>query len=202
MFDAFATGFALSATLIIAIGAQNAHVLRQGLKREHVGLVVLICAGIDFVLIALGTAGVARAAAWHPALLPAIGWIGAAFLFAYGLAAARRAVAPGRLALGDVAPRKTARQAAAQTLAVTLLNPHVYLDTLLLVGAVGAQQPSRMVFVGGAALASATWFVALGFGARALTPLFARPAAWRVLEGVVALTMWGIAVSLVAGSGA
>ncbi len=197
MFDAFVTGFALSATLIIAIGAQNAHVLRQGLKREHVGLVVLICAGIDFVLIALGTAGVARAAAWHPALLPAVAWIGAAFLVAYGLAAARRALAPGRLALTDGVSRKTARQAVAQTLAVTLLNPHVYLDTVLLVGAVGVQQSSRLLFVGGAGLASAVWFVALGFGARGLTPLFARPAAWRVLEGLVALTMWGIAGSLV-----
>lgn len=201
MLEAALTGFALSATLIVAIGAQNAHVLRQGLRREQVLLVVALCAGIDFALITLGVSGVAQVAALQPRLVQWISWAGAAFLLVYGFGAARRALSGQSLVPSAEASARPARQVAAETLAVTLLNPHVYLDTLLLVGAVGAQQASRSMFIGGAALASVGWFGLLGFGARALTPVFARPASWRVLEALVALTMWAIALSLLFGSG-
>lgn len=196
MLEAALTGFALSASLIVAIGAQNAYVLRQGLRREQVLLVVTLCAGIDLALIALGVSGVAAGAALHPRLVQWISWLGAAFLLVYGLGAARRALSKESLVLKADVRTKPARQVAAETLAVTLLNPHVYLDTVLLVGAVGAQQTSRGLFVGGAALASISWFGVLGFGARGLTPLFAKPIAWRVLEALVALTMWAIAAAL------
>lgn len=196
MFEASLTGFLLSATLIVAIGAQNAFVLRQGLRREQVGVVVLLCAGIDLALITIGVSGVAAAAALHPGLLQAVTWFGAAFLIVYGFRAARRAFASDAVQVTSGGTARPARQVAAETLAVTLLNPHVYLDTMLLVGAVGAQQASRASFVGGAALASTGWFCLLGYGARVLTPLFARPAVWRVLEALVALTMWAIALTL------
>jgi L-lysine exporter family protein LysE/ArgO len=198
MFESWLTGLLLSFSLIVAIGAQNAYVLRQGLRREHVGVAVALCAGIDLLLIAAGVSGVARAAALQPRLLQAIAWLGAAFLFWYGLQAARRAWRPHSLTLGQAAAPKSVRQVATETLAVTLLNPHVYLDTVLLVGAVGAQQLSRGAFVAGAALASLLWFVGLGLGARWLVPWFAKPVAWRVLDAAVALTMWAVALSLLA----
>lgn len=206
MTDAFLTGFALMATLIVAIGAQNLHVLRHGLARSQVGLVVGLCIAADAILVSVGTAGVARAAGAHPALLKAAAWVGAAFLLAYAVASARRALWPAAKSAGagDVgdqpgSAQPDARRAAATTLAVTLLNPHVYLDTVLLAGTVGAQQPSPAGFVGGAAVASATWFAGLGYGARLLRPMFRKPAAWRVLDGLIALTMAAIAVSLFSG---
>lgn len=216
MTDAFITGYALTATLIVAIGAQNLHVLRHGLARLHVGLVVGLCIAADAILVGLGTAGVARAAGAHPELLKAAAWAGAAFLLAYAAASLRRALKPanggaegGAMLDASAAQAGTpaatpgaasgARRTAAATLAVTLLNPHVYLDTVLLAGTVGAQQPSPAAFVGGAALASATWFVGLGYGARLLQPLFRQPAAWRVLDGLIAVTMAAIAASLVIG---
>lgn len=201
MWPSALTGFIVSASLIIAIGAQNAHVLRQGLRREQVGLVVVICAGIDMTLIALGVSGVATAAALHPRLLQAFSWLGAAFLLVYGFGAARRAFGREAIVVATDLPARAAGRVAAETLAVTLLNPHVYLDTLLLVGSVGAQQASRGMFVGGAALASAGWFALLGFGARGLRPLFAKPVAWRVLEALIALMMWSIALTLLWRSG-
>lgn len=203
MTDAFVTGFALMATLIVAIGAQNLHVLRHGLARSQVGLVVGLCIAADAILVSVGTTGVARAAGAHPALLRAAGWAGAAFLVAYAAASLRRALkrpaAEDASVAAEVVKPSDARSAAATTLAVTLLNPHVYLDTVLLAGTVGAQQPSPAGFVGGAALASATWFAGLGYGARLLQPLFRKPAAWRVLDGIIAMTMVAIAVSLVTG---
>lgn len=220
MTDAFVTGYALTATLIVAIGAQNLHVLRHGLARLHVGLVVGLCIAADAILVGLGTAGVARAAGAHPTLLQAAAWAGAAFLLVYAAASLRRALKPAAggaeaAATVDVSAAQAgpppaasgatpaaapgARRTAAATLAVTLLNPHVYLDTVLLAGTVGAQQPSPAAFVGGAALASATWFVGLGYGARLLQPLFRQPAAWRVLDGLIAVTMAAIAASLVFG---
>lgn len=194
----FLTGFTLSLSLIVAIGAQNTFVLRQGLRREHVGAVVLLCAGLDAALMTLGVSGLAAALGQHPRALNALGLAGAAVLAWYALQALRRALAPGALMANTQGAAVSVKTVLLQTLTISLLNPHVYLDTVVLVGAVGARQPAewRSVFLLGAGLGSALWFTALGFGARLLTPWFARPAAWRVLDAVVALTMGSLAVSL------
>ncbi len=193
---AFAQGFALSLTLIVAIGAQNAFVLRQGLRREHVGAVVAWCAASDALLMAAGVAGLAQLLQRLPALA---GWLtagGVVFLVAYGLRALARAFRPQALAAGNGAGLSRA-QALAQAAAFTLLNPHVYLDTVVLVGSVGARQgDARWWFVLGAAGASLMWFAGLGYGARRLAPVFARPAAWRVLDALVGLTMLVLAAAL------
>lgn len=197
-------GFGLSLSLIVAIGAQNAYVLRQALRREHVGAVVAVCAGCDVLLMALGVSGVAAAVGAYPGALQAVAWGGAAFLVWYGWGAWRRALHPGALQAGTDGAEQPLRGVVLQALAVTLLNPHVYLDTVLLVGAVGARQPDglRPVFAAGAASASVLWFSLLGWGGRWLAPLFARPAAWRVLDGLVGATMWVLAVQLAAGGAA
>jgi L-lysine exporter family protein LysE/ArgO len=197
--SSFLAGFGLSLSLIVAIGAQNAFVLRQGLRREHVGAVVLVCATLDAALMTVGVSGVAAALGSYPAALAALALAGAAFLAFYGVQALRRALRP--LALHSAPTTQAApalRAVLAQTLAISLLNPHVYLDTVLLVGAVGAQQPTalRPLFLLGAGLASAVWFSTLGYGARLLAPVFARPRAWRALDGLVALTMFALAAML------
>lgn len=194
----FLTGLTLSLSLIVAIGAQNTFVLRQGLRREHVGAVVGVCALLDLTLMTLGVSGLATALGQHPRALQALGLAGAAVLAWYALQALRRSIAPGALQAdtrGGAAPLKAVLL---QTLTISLLNPHVYLDTVVLVGAVGARQPAewRGLFVAGAGLGSALWFIALGYGARLLTPWFARPAAWRVLDGVVGFTMGTLAFTL------
>ena len=195
---AYATGLSLGISLIIAIGAQNAFVLRQGLARSHVRLVVAVCVLLDAMLMTVGVSGVASALGRTPWALDGVALAGAGFLGWYGLAAARRARSgTSALAVASGSPRG-ARQALTQTLAVSLLNPHVYLDTVLLIGSVGAQQPRalRGAFLAGSCSASLGWFVTLGFGARLLAPLFARPQAWRVLDTVVALVMWSVAAAL------
>jgi len=199
-FTAFAQGLLMSASLIIAIGAQNTFVLRQGLRREHVPLVVALCAAMDALLIAAGVSGVAAALGRHRAALDALALGGAAFLVAYGVGALRRALAPPALLAGAHGAAQPARAVLGQALAITLLNPHVYLDTVLLLGAAGAQHPPQVqpAFVLGGALASAAWFSALGFGARWLAPAFARPQAWRVLDALVAVTMFVLALFLAA----
>lgn len=197
---AFARGFATSAALIVAIGAQNAFVLRQGLARQHVLPVVLVCALSDALLISLGIAGLGTLVQRSPGLLALARWGGAAFLLVYGLLSARRALAPGALsAAGAATPRLGA--AVAACLAFTYLNPHTWLDTVVLLGSLGAQQPAGQVlpFGGGAVAASAAWFFALGFGARRLAPLFARPRAWQVLDALIALVMLSLAALLVLG---
>jgi L-lysine exporter family protein LysE/ArgO len=196
---AFASGFALGGSLIIAIGAQNAFVLRQGLLRQHVGPVVWTCIVLDVALMTVGVSGMAASLRSHSELLRAVGFAGAAFLVWYGLAAARRAFASQSLRAAQGASELALGSVLMQTLAVSLLNPHVYLDTVLLVGSVGAQQPAdlRPSFLAGAGMASTIWFCLLGFGARMLAPLFARPVAWRVLDGVVATTLWVCAAALV-----
>jgi L-lysine exporter family protein LysE/ArgO len=193
------TGFALAAGLIVAIGAQNAFVLRQGLLREHVGAVVLFCASADALLMTSGVLGASQALAITPALSAWLTGAGALFLLVYGLRALARAMRPGQLVAARTDRRSAARAAVlAQAVAFTLLNPHVYLDTVLLVGAVGAQQPSglRAAFLAGACSASAAWFALLGYGARWLAPWFARPDAWRRLDAAVGLTMLWLAAWL------
>jgi len=195
MLSAFLQGLALSFGLIVAIGAQNAFVLRQGLRREHVGSVVLFCALADAVLIAAGVLGMAQAVGERPGLARALAVAGAVFLAVYGWRALQRARRGGTLAASDGAGRLTRGAALAQAAAFTLLNPHVYLDTVLLVGSIGAQQAAdlRPAFIAGASAASLTWFTALGLGARWLAPWFARPRAWQVLDALIAATMWVLA---------
>jgi len=197
--SAFAQGLALSLGLIVAIGAQNAFVLRQGLRREHVGLVVLFCAAADAILIAAGVLGMARALGEQPHLARAMAWAGALFLAVYGWKAVQRArQAQGMEAAQDhTALRRGA--AVAQAAAFTLLNPHVYLDTVLLLGSVGAQQALGLQgwFIAGASLASLAWFAAIGFGARWLAPWFSRPTAWQMLDGLIGVTMFILSAMLV-----
>ena len=188
-------GFAASVVLIVAIGAQNAFVLRQGLRREHVLAVIAVCALSDLLLILAGIAGLGAVVTARPVAVEVVRWVGAAFLLGYALLAARRALRPGGLMPTDRAPA-TLRATVLTGLALTYLNPHVYLDTVLLLGSVAQQHPHRWVFGLGAAAASLTWFTALGLGARRLAPVLARPAAWRVLDGLIAVMMLALAVSL------
>jgi len=197
--SAFATGFMLCATLIVAIGAQNAFVLRQGLRREYVLVIVAFCALADLILISLGVAGLARVLGSAPRLTLTLSVGGAIFLFWYGIRALHRAFQAESLVAASGSQRTTLRSVMAQVAGFTFLNPHVYLDTVLLMGSIGARQPldSRGWFVGGAALASGAWFTALGFGARLLAPVFSRPRAWQVLDALVGLTMLAMALTLV-----
>lgn len=196
-FHAAVEGFGLGASLIIAIGVQNALVLRQGLLRSHVFPVVAFCALSDAVLILAGAIGLGALIQALPSLLLVVTFGGAAFLLWYGIAAARRALSPSALLPTDEPPRPL--KAVLVTLAaVTLLNPHVYLDTVVLLGSISARYPldQRIWFVAGAMLSSVTWFSVLGYGARLLTPVFRKPVAWRVLDSVIAVVMWAIAVGL------
>jgi L-lysine exporter family protein LysE/ArgO len=191
-------GFAASAVLIVAIGAQNAFVLRQGLRREHVLLVVITCAVSDLLLIAAGIGGLGAVVTARPEAVTAIRWVGAAFLLGYAALAAKRAVRPGALKPADSAPA-TLRATLLTCLALTYLNPHVYLDTVLLLGSIAQQHPHRWLFGIGAASASAAWFTALGAGAHRLAPALARPVAWRMLDGLIAIVMLGVAAMLIVG---
>lgn len=197
-------GFALGASLIIAIGAQNAFVLRQGLRREHVLAVVGLCALIDATLITLGVAGLGTWIAEKPLALDAASLLGAVYLALMGALSLRSALKPDVLrAKGAGTAPESDRLApvVAATLAVSLLNPHVYLDTVVLLGSVAAHYPAaeRSAFALGAIAASFVWFFSLGFGARLLAPLFAKPAAWRVLDLLVAAVMWWVAARLALG---
>jgi L-lysine exporter family protein LysE/ArgO len=194
----FLQGLALSLGLIVAIGAQNAFVLRQGLRREHVGSVVAFCAAADALLIVAGVTGMAQALAGRPGLARALALAGAVFLAAYGVQALRRAVRPGQLQATPAGSGARRAAVLAQAAAFTLLNPHVYLDTVLLVGSIGAQQPPplRGWFAAGASAASLGWFGLLGYGARRLAPWFARPRAWQMLDGMIGLTMLVLAALL------
>lgn len=194
-----AQGAALGFGLIVAIGAQNAFVLRQGLRREHVGAVVAFCAAADAVLIIAGVMGMAQALGERPDIARALALAGALFLAAYGWQALQRARQPNQLQANQTGKVLGLAGALTQAAAFTLLNPHVYLDTVLLVGSIGAQQPAelRPWFMAGASSASIVWFSALGFGARWLAPWFARPKAWQVLDGLIGLTMFVLAALLV-----
>jgi L-lysine exporter family protein LysE/ArgO len=194
-------GFLIGASLIVAIGAQNAFVLRQGLQRRFVFAVCLTCALADALLIAAGVAGLGRLVAGAPGLVAAITVAGAAFLFLYGLRAFFRAARPGAMQAGAEAGRAGLGATLAACLAFTFLNPHVYLDTLLLIGGLSTRHAgaARLAYGAGAAAASFAWFFALGYGARLLAPLFARPAAWRVLDIAIGAVMWGLAAALLLG---
>ena len=189
-------GFVAGLSLIVAIGAQNAFVLRQGIRNEHVLPVVILCAVSDLVLIVAGVAGVGALVTAHPQLMTIARYGGAAFLLGYGLLAARRALQPTVMTPGDAG---SARLPAVllTCLTLTFLNPHVYLDTVVLLGTLASQQgDGRWRFGAGAAAASTVWFFCLGFGARRLAGLFAKPVTWRILDGVIALTMIALSVSL------
>lgn len=204
----FFAGLGLGLSLIIAIGAQNVFILRQGIRREHVFTVVVVCALSDAVLIALGVTGLGYLLQSVPWLVVVTRWFGAAFLLGYGLLAARRAWrGTGALTLGDhpvdrrranAGPRSQRLAVLLTVLALTWLNPHVYLDTVLMLGSIAATHgDARWVFAAGAMLASVIWFVSLGYGARYLGRWLNTPRAWRVLDAVIAVIMLALAVSLI-----
>ncbi len=198
MLAAYLNGFGVAFSLILAIGAQNAFVLKQGLRREHVLAVVLVCALSDAVLISLGVFGFAALTEVLPRLAPVMLWLGAAFLFAYGSISFWRAW-QGGATLDPAADAGTSLRAAVLfCLAITWLNPHVYLDTVLLIGSIASRfEGAEVGFWAGAVTSSFTFFAALGYGARLLAPVMARPAAWRVLEVLIGCVMWGIALGLI-----
>ncbi|KQR54937.1 amino acid transporter [Leifsonia sp. Leaf336] len=198
MLPIFLTGLGSAAALIVAIGAQNAFVLRQGLRREHVLAVVAICVASDAVLIAAGVAGIGTLVKAAPLALQIVRWAGFAFLVGYAVFAAIRAVRPSTLTAATSGGGSLAA-AIGTCLAITWLNPHVYLDTVLLLGSLSATHgdPGRWVFGAGAATASLLWFLLLGFGARLAAPVFARPVAWRVLDAGIAVLMLVLAIMLV-----
>ena len=190
-------GFGLS--LIVAIGAQNAFVLRQGLRREYVAAIVLLCTASDAVLITAGVGGLGALVRAAPDLLTVARFGGAAVMLGYAVLAARRAVRPGTLRAGG-GDRVAASAAVAACLALTWLNPHVYLDTVILVGSVAATHGALRWWFGlGAVLGSAIWFAGLGFGARLLSPLADRRTTWRVLDAGIAVIMLGSATALLLG---
>ncbi|MEV4313532.1 LysE/ArgO family amino acid transporter [Actinocrispum sp. NPDC049592] len=184
-----AAGLGTTLSLIVAIGSQNAFVLRQGLRREHVLLVVAICGASDAVLITLGISGIGGVIALWPSAITVFGWAGAVFLAGYGLYAARRALRPEAMQASH-AGRSSLRAALLTCLAFTWINPHVYLDTVFLLGSIGnSYGAGRWVFAVGSVAGSLLWFTTLGFGARALSGVFTRPMAWRVLDSLIAATM-------------
>src|SRR3954462_1066528 len=195
---AVASGLALGLGLIVAIGAQNAFVLRQGLRLEHVGAVVAVCAASDAGLIGAGVLGAGALLLAHPDLITAVCFLGAAFLLTYGAMAARRALRPPDSLAADASGARTGLLATVLTcLALTWLNPHVYLDTVVLLGSLSATHAGdRWWFAAGAPAGSLLWFAGLGFGARLLRPVFTRPAAWRILDALIAVVMTTLGVSL------
>ena len=198
MLTAAAAGFALGLSLILAIGAQNAFVLRQGLRGAHVFTVSLTCALSDAVLIAVGVAGFAIVSEAVPGIAPVMRWGGAAFLVVYGALSFRAAFGASAALEPAAAGTGSMARALGTCLALTWLNPHVYLDTVVLLGSVSTQYEGQQIaFAGGAMAASFVFFFSLGYGARLLRPVFARPMAWRVLEVIVGVTMWVIAAKLI-----
>lgn len=192
-------GFLSSLTLIAAIGAQNAFVLRQGIRGEHVAAVVALCTVSDMLLIAAGIAGFGALVSAHPAAMDVARFGGAAFLIGYGLLAARRAARPSALTPAEQGPARLIG-VLLTCAAFTWLNPHVYLDTVVLLGALANEhRDERWLFGAGAVAASAVWFVALGFGARRLAGRFSAPATWRMLDALIAVTMIVLGVTVAIG---
>ena len=201
MIDSAATGLVTGLTLIIAIGAQNAFVLRQGLAREHIGVVVAICALSDLALIFAGVSGIGTLVEQAPWAIEVVRWLGVAFLSWYGVSSLWRARQAEALHAANGGPMSL-RSVAIRATALTWLNPHVYLDTVLLLGSVANQQPGdgRWWFAVGAGLSSILWFGGLGFGARLAHRALSRPRAWQVLDVLIGLTMLAIAAALAFGS--
>lgn len=197
MLEAAVNGYLVALSLILAIGAQNAFVLRQGLRREHVGAVVAVCAVSDAVLIGAGVAGFGSLSAALPWFGEAMRWLGVGFLAVYGGLRFRAALRGGEALRPSEAGVASLKSVLATCLVLTWANPHVYLDTVVLIGSISAQYaPHQLVFGVAAACASLSFFTALGFGARFLAPVFARPAAWVWLEVGVGVTMWVLAAGL------
>ena len=195
---AFLTGFSLGFSLILAIGAQNAFVLRQGLRRRHVLPTVLTCAVSDAILITIGVAGFATLSQTLPQLAPLMRWAGAIFLIVYGALSLRSAITGTSALQAADTGTQTLRSAILTVLALTWLNPHVYLDTVMLIGSIATRYPGQSwEFGSGAVLASFVFFFSLGYGARVLTPFFAKPSAWRILDVLICLIMWSIAAGLI-----
>ena len=201
MFHAASAGFYLGFSLILAIGAQNAFVLRQGLRRAHVLPVVLTCSLSDAALIALGVAGFSIVTDWIPWIAPALRYGGAGFLIWYGTRSFLAMWRGGETLQAAATGAGSLRAALLTCLALTWLNPHVYLDTVLLIGSIASQYGDNALWFGaGAVTSSFAFFFSLGFGARLLAPVFARPRAWQVLDGVIGLVMWAIAAKLLLGT--
>ncbi len=196
---ALIAGFALGSSLIIAIGSQNAFVLRQGLRREHVLLVILTCALSDAVLVSIGVLGFGGLAKAVPGLEHVMRFGGAAFLALYGLQNLRAAWRGGEVLEAGPGNGRSAKKAFLTCMALTWLNPHVYLDTVVLLGSISSNYENRLAFGAGAVAASFVFFFILGYGARILEPFFRRPTSWRILDLIVGLTMWVIATKLVLG---
>jgi L-lysine exporter family protein LysE/ArgO len=197
MWQSYLNGLLVAFGLIMAIGTQNAYVLAQSLRREHHLSVALLCIVCDAVLVTAGVFGLASVLAHNPTLLAVARWGGVVFLAWYGAKALRRAISPQSLQEGDGSGQRSRRAVLLTALAVTLLNPHVYLDTVLLIGSLGAQQTVPGAYVFGAASASLLWFSTLAIGAAWLAPWLARPATWRLLDLMVAVMMFSVAAQLI-----
>jgi L-lysine exporter family protein LysE/ArgO len=194
----FLEGCGTGAGLIMAIGAQNAFVLKQGIIKNHVLVTVLLCAFIDVLLISVGVGGCGALLATNEWLLTIARWGGAAFLLYYGFRSFRAVFQSESLTVDTKPKRLNLKETVLITLALSLLNPHAYLDAMVLLGSIGAQfpLPERLFFALGAMLASFVWFFALGYGARHLAPLFQKPLSWKVLDFFVGCVMWIIGFSL------
>lgn len=199
MLHSYTNGLMIALGLIMAIGAQNAFVLSQALRREHHLWVAGLCVFFDVLLIACGVYGLAQILTSSPLLLAVARWGGVLFLSFYGALALLRALRPSSLSVLQERPRQSLKVVLSTALAVTLLNPHVYLDTVLLIGSLGAQQTMPLAYVLGATTASALWFFSLALGAAKLAPWLAKPVTWRVIDFLVALMMFSVAVQLILG---
>jgi len=189
-------GLLTGLSLIVALGAQNAYLLRLGLTRQHVGIAVTICAASDVVLILLGIGGIGRVTRSFPGVLDVLKWVGVVYLVGYSLHSFWRA-SRQEVLLPTEGDRTSRKVVASTTLAFTFLNPHVYLDTVLLLGSIGTQYGGgRWLFAAGACTGSIAWFAGLGFGARAIAPLMSRPTTWRVLDLLIGIVMLGVAFSV------
>ncbi len=199
MFNIFFTGLLLGGSLIIAIGAQNAYVLKQGLLRSRVFIICLICALSDALLISIGTTGIGKIIEDHPKWLKAITWFGAVYLFIFGILSFRSALSNQTLHAATTNTTQKTQVIISTVLALTFLNPHVYLDTVLLIGSIASPYANveRLYFTLGAISASFIWFFSLGYGARFLIPLFSKPVAWKILNTLIGIIMWWIAYSLI-----
>lgn len=197
----FLSGLGTGLSLIVAIGAQNAFVLRQGLVRRFVFPVVAICALSDLILIVLGVSGIGLVVQKFPAVLEIFRYAGALFLLCYGISALMRSFKNTGSLQAASDSGQTLKGAVAACLAFTFLNPHVYLDTMILIGSIASSfGEEKWCFAAGAGSASILWFTALGYGARLLTPVFKKPAAWKVLDFVIGITMLALAAMLAAGT--